>query len=254
MTVKRVAGVLLIICMAGLTNQSKSSDKIAEYCAAFHQVQMDIRDNVITPDSARLAFAAAMRNIRAEFRRDTCRAIDSAYFVYPVKCYTPQESVGAKGRGYRPDGFDLFDMNARGSHPAHDLFVRDKDQDVLDDRTWKPIDVLAFTSGVVVATETSWKYDSEFRGGNWIWIYDPCLDGLFYYAHNNIVEVQPGQWVNAGDKISEMGRTGYNAYQKRSPTHLHLMYLQLDAEGLPMPYNTYEWLKQSTVKDGLEAE
>lgn len=254
MTFKRIAGIVLVICVAGLTNQSESSDKIAEYCRTFHQIQMDIRDNVITADSARAAFGAVMRNLRAEFRRDTCRSIDSSYFVYPIRGYTARESVGSRGRGYRPNGFDLFDMNVTGSHPAHDLFVRDKDQDVLDDRTWQPIDVLAFTSGIVVATETSWKYDSEYRGGNWIWVYDPCLDGLFYYAHNNIVEVQPGQWVNAGDKISEMGRTGYNAYQKRSPTHLHLMFLQLDADGLPMPANTYEWLKEATIKDGSGAE
>ncbi|WP_353723208.1 M23 family metallopeptidase [Dyadobacter sp. 676] len=254
MTVKRIAGIVLVICIAGLTNRSESSDKIAEYCRTFHQIQIDIRDGAITPDSARAAFGTVMRAIRAEFRRDTCRAVDSSYFVYPVRSYTPRESVGSRGRGYRPDGFDLFDRDVTGSHPAQDLFVRDKDQDVLDDRTWKPIDVLAFTSGLVVATETSWKYDSEFRGGNWIWIYDPCLDGLFYYAHNNIVEVQPGQWVNAGDKISEMGRTGYNAYQKRSPTHLHLMYLQLDADGLPIPANTYEWLKQSAVKDSFGEE
>jgi peptidoglycan LD-endopeptidase LytH len=254
MTVKRMVGIVLIVSITGWTNKSESSDKIAEYCAAFHQLQMDIRDCTITPDSARAAFRIVMNNFRTEFKRDTCRAIDSSYFVYPVKCYMPQESIGARGKGYRPDGFDLFDMNAKGSHPAHDLFVRDKDQDNIDDRTWKPIDVLAFTSGLVVATETSWKYDSEFRGGNWIWIYDPCLDGLFYYAHNNIVEVQPGQWVNAGDKISEMGRSGYNAYKKRSPTHLHLMYLQLDADGMPLPYDTYQWMRQATVKDGLESE
>ena len=44
MTFKRIAGVVLVICVAGLTNQSESSDKIAEYCRTFHQIQMDIRD------------------------------------------------------------------------------------------------------------------------------------------------------------------------------------------------------------------
>jgi hypothetical protein len=254
MTVKRIAGVILIISIAAWTNKSESSDKIAEYCATFHQIQIDIRDCVITPDSAKRAFGAVMKDIRKEFKRDTCRVIDSSYFIYPVKNYLPRESIGGKGKGYRDEGFDLFDMKVKGSHPAHDLFVRDKDQDNLDDRTWKAVDVMAFTSGLVLATEINWKYDSDYRGGNWIWIYDPCLDGLFYYAHNNIVEVQPGQWVNAGDKISEMGRSGYNAYQKRSPTHLHLMYLELDSEGLPTPYNTYEWLKNATVKASLELE
>ena len=46
--------------------------------------------------------------------------------------------------GYRSDGFDLFDMDVKGSHPAHDLFVYDKNQDNLDDRTWKPVEVLAY--------------------------------------------------------------------------------------------------------------
>jgi hypothetical protein len=48
--------------------------------------------------------------------------------------------------------------------------------------------------------------------------------------------------VQAGDKLSDMGRTGYNAYKTRSPTHLHLMYLQIQPNGLPEPINTYPWL------------
>ncbi|KAA0991353.1 M23 family metallopeptidase [Dyadobacter aurulentus] len=252
MTVKRAAGLLLIVGISAFINQSETSPELSDYCAAFNQIQLDIRDSAISPDSARNAFGEVMRNIRRLARTDTCRGIDSAYFVYPVESYLPRESIGSRGKGYRPNGFDLFDMNVSGSHPAHDLFVRDKDQDNLDDRTWKPINVLSFTSGMVLATETGWKYDSELRGGNWIWIYDPCLDGLFYYAHNNIVEVQPGQSVRAGDKIAEMGRSGYNAYKKRSPTHVHLMYLQLDSLGMPEPYNTYEWMLQSIVKSDPE--
>jgi peptidoglycan LD-endopeptidase LytH len=254
MTIRRAAGIALILLVSAFTGETEEADPLKEYCQAFNQVQLDIRDNVISPDSARAAFAKVIQDLRAALKKEDSCTIDSSYFVYPVRAYVPKYSIGSRGRGYRPNGFDLFDNNARGSHPAHDLFVRDKDQDNLDDRTWKPIDVLAFTSGIVLATETGWKYDSELRGGNWIWIYDPCLDGLFYYAHNNIVEVQPGQWVNAGDKIAEMGRSGYNAYQKRSPTHLHLMYLSLDSLGQPTPANTYDWLLQSTVKDSLDVE
>lgn len=254
MTAKRFAGIVLIVSIAAWTSQDGRSENVAEYSNAFEQMQLDIRDYAISPDSARKVFQSIMVDLREEYAKDSCQPIDSSYFVYPVKNYRPKESIGSRGRGYRPKGFDLFDMNASGSHPAHDLFVRDKDQDNLDDYTWKPIDVLAFTSGVVLATETGWKYDSELRGGNWIWIYDPCLNGLFYYAHNNIIEVQPGQWVHAGDKIAEMGRSGFNAYKKRSPTHLHLMYLQLDSLGLPEPRNTYEWMLQSTVKESYENE
>jgi hypothetical protein len=88
------------------------------------------------------------------------------------------------------------------------------------------------SSGLVLAIETAWKPGSDYRGGNWIWVYDPTLHGLFYYAHNSEVHVVPGQWVQAGQKLAEMGRTGFNAYKTRSPTHLHL----------PQPLNTYEWL------------
>jgi murein DD-endopeptidase MepM/ murein hydrolase activator NlpD len=254
MTVKRIAGILLIIVVSAWTSEKMPSGEIAEYCAAFNQLQLDIRDGAISPDSARNAFRIVMGNLRASFQNDSCPPADSSYFVYPVHNYLPRESIGGRGKGYRSNGFDLFDRNVSGSHPAHDLFIRDKDQDNLDDRTWKPVDILSFSPGIVLATETGWKYDSELRGGNWIWIYDPCLDGLFYYAHNNIVQVQPGQRVKAGDKIAEVGRSGYNAYKKRSPTHLHLMYLQLDSTGLPEPYNTYDWLMNAVTKDSLDAE
>lgn len=252
MTVKRLVGIVLIVAISAWTNKDKEEnreEKIVSYSTIFRQIQMDVRECVISPDSARSAFRTVMTDIKALYRPDSCRTMDTSYFVYPVKCYLPAESIGGKGLGYNSEGFDLFDMEAKGSHPAHDLFVHDKNRDNIDDRTWRPIDVLAFTSGVVLATETSWKYDSPLRGGNWIWIYDPCLDGLFYYAHNNIVNVQPGQWVNAGDKISEMGRSGFNAYKKRSPTHLHLMFLRLNAENLPEPANPIDWLMRATVKD-----
>jgi murein DD-endopeptidase MepM/ murein hydrolase activator NlpD len=249
MTVKGVAGILLILCVSGMASSSSNGEKAAEYCNAFRQVQIDIRDGIITPDSARYAFQSVMRKFRTMYNRDSCVAIDSSYFVFPVRNYRPRESIGGKGRGYRASGFDLFDMNVKGSHPAHDIFVRDKNQDNLDDRTWQPVDVLAFSSGIVVATEHSWKYDNELRGGNWVWIYDPCLDGLFFYAHNNVVNVATGQWVNAGEKIAEMGRSGFNAYQKRSPTHLHLMYLSLDEDAYPEPYDTYQWLLNARVSE-----
>ncbi|QRR04196.1 M23 family metallopeptidase [Dyadobacter sandarakinus] len=254
MTVRRAGYIAFIISISALVSQPPAAPRIPAFSTAFYRMQTDIRDNVISPDSARSAFAAVVMQLRAAYPRDTCAPIDSAYFVYPLRGYYPRESIGGRGRGYRPKGFDLFDMNASGSHPAHDLFIKDGNQDNLDDRTWKPVDVLAFTSGVVVATETGWRYDSEYRGGNWIWIYDPCLDGFFYYAHNNIVQVQPGQWVHAGEKIAEVGRSGYNAYKERSPTHVHLMYLQLDQAGMPEPYNTYEWMKQSQTVEVFDAE
>ncbi|GAB3511608.1 hypothetical protein GCM10027341_51370 [Spirosoma knui] len=222
------------------------------YCQRFQTLYTQIREQRVTPDSARMEFSAIMRGLQERFRSDESYRQDSLqrdslrrtgrYFAFPIRGYTPSAIGGTHGEGYRGTGFDLFDYAVRGSHPAQDIFITDRNQDIADDRTGRPVDILAMSSGLVIGIETAWQPGSEYRGGNWIWVYDPTLHGLFYYAHNSQVDVAPGQWVQAGEKLAEMGRTGYNAYKTRSPTHLHLMYLQIKPDGLPQPLNTYEWL------------
>ena len=95
------------------------------------------------------------------------------------------------------------------------------------------------SSGVVVALEKEWDSNSDLRGGKYIWIYDTYSDGLFYYAHNRKVVVNIGDIVKPGDKIAEVGRTGYSAYKKRSPTHLHITYLHIN-DGKLNPSNLYD--------------
>ncbi len=220
------------------------------YSARFDRLYADIAGQLITPDSAERAFAVLMTEVRASFKGGAAcgPGPDAAYFVYPLRGYTAAGSVGGRGRGYRPKGFNLFDASVRGSHPAHDLFIRDRNRDNIDDLKCLPVDVLAFTSGLVLSVESDWEKDTLRRGGNFIWIYDPCLDGLFYYAHNSCITVEPGQWVLAGEKIAEVGRTGFNARRERSGTHLHLMCLKLTPEGLPEPFDTYPWLKEAAAR------
>jgi hypothetical protein len=246
---KKSVPLLLVAGLTGWTNESGKPDGVGTYCRQFQQVYEDVANRTIEPDSAARAFQSVMSGLRGAFGvGDSCVFSDSTYFVYPLKGHSPRYTIGARGRGYKDKGFDLFDMDVRGSHPAHDLFIRDKDKDNLDDESMLPVDVLAFSSGVVLSSETAWSEGSERRGGNYVWIYDPCLDGIFYYAHNSKVLVGAGQWVEAGDKIAEVGRTGFNAIKERSPTHLHLMFLKLSPDGLPQPQNTYSWLMDSYVK------
>lgn len=224
------------------------SEQLLDFCQQFEQLQVNIRECNISPDSASRAFQTVMRNIRLTMNEvDSCRGITN--FVYPVRGYLPKYSIGGRGRGYRDKNFNLFDMDVQGSHPAHDLFIRDGNQDNLDDRFSQPVDLLSFSQGVVLATDTTWQPGSELRGGKYIWVYDPCLNGLFYYAHNNQVSVVPGQLVKAGQKLGEIGRTGYNAYKERSPTHVHMMFLRLDSAYLPQPENTLAWLQAAEVVD-----
>lgn len=255
----RVAGIVGAFVIGGLNVASSQvvisnadAPSLYTYCQQFQTLYTQIRVQSITPDSARQQFSRIMNNLHARFRSEESYHQDSPqrdslqrtgqYFSFPIRGYATSAIGGTHGEGYRGTGFDLFDYNVRGSHPAQDIFITDRNQDRLDDRTDQPVDILAMSSGVVLAIETAWKPGSEYRGGNWIWVYDPILHGLFYYAHNSQVDVTPGQWVQAGQKISEMGRTGFNAYKTRSPTHLHLMYLQIQPDGLPLPLNTYRWL------------
>ncbi|UFH57462.1 M23 family metallopeptidase [Spirosoma sp. KNUC1025] len=260
----RVAGIVGALIVGGLNVASSQvvinntdEPSLYSYCQQFQTLYTQIREQSVTPDSARKQFSQIMNDLQARFRTQENYRQDSLqrdslqrtgqYFSFPLRGYTTSAIGGTHGEGYRGTGFDLFDYKVRGSHPAQDIFIRDRNQDVIDDQTGEPVDILAMSSGLVLGIETAWKPGSDYRGGNWVWIYDPILNGLFYYAHNNRVDVTPGQWVHTGQKIAEMGRSGFNAYQARSPTHLHLMYLQIQPNGLPMPLNTYKWLLSARV-------
>lgn len=255
----RVAGIVVALFICGLNIASSqvvvsntNAPTLYTYCQQFQTLYTQIRTQTITPDSARMQFSSIMLNLHERFHSQESYPQDSLqqdslcrtglYFSFPIRGYTSSSIGGTHGEGFRGKGFDLFDFNVRGSHPAQDIFIRDRNQDLIDDRTNEPVDILAMSQGLVLGIETAWKPGSDYRGGNWIWIYDPVLNGLFYYAHNSEVDVRPGQWVASGQKIAEMGRTGYNAYKTRSPTHLHLMYLQIQPDGLPLPLDTYPWL------------
>lgn len=255
----RIAGIVAAVLMGGVNVASSqvifadsTEPTVYAYCQQFQTLYVQIREQSVSPDTARAEFSSIMRGLQERFRSTATVPYDSLqldslqrtgnYFNFPLRGYSPRSIGGTHGEGYHAKGFDLFDYNVRGSHPAQDIFIYDRNQDNLDDNTKSPVDVLAMSSGVVLAIETAWQPGSEYRGGNWIWVYDPSLNGLFYYAHNNVVNVTPGQWVQAGQKLGEIGRSGYNAYKARSGTHLHLMYLKIGPDGLPQPRNTYDWL------------
>ncbi len=261
----RIAGLVVAVVLAGAnvaSSQIMPNDgdepTVYGYCQQFQTLYTQIREQSVAPDSARLQFGAIMQGLQKRFqsrptqftRHDSVQRDSlsrAGYFTFPLRRYGPSAIGGTHGEGYRGQSFDLFDYNVRGSHPAQDIFITDRNQDNLDDRTDAPVDVMSMSSGLVLAVETGWTAGEEYRGGNWIWVYDPVLHGLFYYAHNNVVDVAPGQWVSSGQKLSEVGRTGFNAYKGRSPTHLHLMYLQLDTMGLPQPQNPYAWLMSARM-------
>ncbi len=213
---------------------------------AYKPLLVDIREYKTTPTEARSRFQEIVSTLRQAHPTVNYDSAQVSIF-FPLLGFDYRAVGGRMGSGYHAKGYDLFDQNAKGSHPAHDIFIKDKDQDCKDDRTGDYVSILSVSDGVVIGTENDWQPGSEYRGGNYIWIYDTVTGGLWYYAHQKEIYVKTGDVVKAGQKISIIGRTGYNAYMKRSDTHLHLTYLHIDDEGNPYPVNTYGWLKNAVT-------
>lgn len=219
----------------------------------YKQLLVDIREGHISPTQAEVEFKSIMHLLKLNYPNN----LDSSQidnFVFPLT-QSNFSAVGGSGYGFYVRNFNLFDHSVAGSHPAHDIFIYDPDQDCMDNRKQAFVDIVSVGNGVVMAVEKEWSDSSKYKGGNYVWVFDFERGGLWYYAHHRKVVVEPGQIVRPGDKLGEVGRTGFNAKNKRSDTHLHLMYLELDQELYPKPKNFYQWLKNAeSLKESTKAE
>ena len=170
-------------------------------------------------------------------------------FCFPLPGYDFRSIGGKNGSGYQVEGYDFFDGSQHKGHPGHDIFVRDRNQDSLDDNTGNPVEVISVSPGVVVSAYFNWEPWSVIRGGNYVWIYDPARNRYFYYAHLHQVSVKVGQIVSRGNRLGTVGRTGLNAYPKRSPTHLHFT-VHESIDGYPRPVNPYNDLMKGCSPNG----
>ncbi|MEO8210182.1 MAG: M23 family metallopeptidase [bacterium] len=171
--------------------------------------------------------------LKTYFRQQKGLLTSRANWVFPLKNFT---SIHYRdyGNDFRITGYDYFQGSNTKGHPAHDIMILDKNKDLLDDSTLKPVDVVSMSSGVVVATDTTWKTGSLLRGGKYVKVFDVTNKGLFYYSHLSEVSVKPGDVVNAGDKIGEVGKTGRKAIAPEGKTHVHVAFLKSD-DGYPVP-------------------
>jgi hypothetical protein len=229
--------VIALVLSIFLLDSTASTD--CKPCEEFVRLQQLIRTEAITKDSAIAAFQHILPQLDAYFALHNRGTSTPSEWRFPIEGYTPQ-AIGENGNGYRAYGFDFFAKNRHNPHPAHDIFILDNNQDELDDRTEKPVRVLSISSGVVIEIKTEWSDTSRLRGGKYVWIYDPLSKRIFYYAHLRSVFVELGDCLVSGVPIGEVGRTGFHAFKRRSPTHLHLMILQLGKDGLPKPIDLYK--------------
>jgi murein DD-endopeptidase MepM/ murein hydrolase activator NlpD len=212
--------------------------------AEWHLLYLKIRDSLISKEEA-LAKLKSLEPLLKDHYIKSWERKSEDRFSLPLKGYGPSSIGGKGGSGYQPEGYDFFDGNRHKGHPGHDIFIRDKNQDGLDDVNGRPIEVISVSSGIVVSANLNWEPSSAIRGGNYIWVYDPIKSRYYYYAHLNEIFVSVGQIVSKADRLGTLGRTGVKAYLKRSPTHLHFV-VHHSVAGYPKPINPYSALIRAT--------
>jgi len=232
---KKIILLLSILCIAVVL---KAQD-VKTICNNINNLNTAILNGSIKRRDAAAQFKPLIEQLKK-----TGDKTPSSGWIFPLKGYKSSAIGGTNGNGYSDKGYNFLDGNKHAAHPAHDIFINDRNQDCLDDRTHQPVDVLVVEDGIVIACTNEWEPASSLRGGKFIWIYHPAQNIFTYYAHNQAIFVKPGDEVKQGQKIAEVGRTGYNAYKKRSPTHLHFSAFHL-VDDLPVPYNPYLQLKKA---------
>lgn len=232
--------LLLLLAITFITQFAFSQD-VTSTCQKINELNNRVLNSTIKRADATKQFKTLLAKIKGN------AAPGNPTWVFPLAGYKSSAIGGTNGNGYSDKGYNYLDGNKHSAHPAHDIFIKDVNQDGMDDSTLKPVDVLAVADGIVVACTNNWEPTSTLRGGKFIWIYHPASGIFSYYAHNRAIFVKPGDELKAGDKIAEVGRTGLNAYKKRSPTHLHFSAFKI-VSGLPVPFNPYQQLFRSTKR------
>lgn len=247
--------IILLTCIL-LIAVFSHAQYLTKACLKFNDFNTTVLKGDIKKEAAQNAIKELMKTINYWYMIRSQLDMSPGW-TFPLQGYN-YHAIGGNGNGYLDKGYHYIDGNKHTAHPAHDIFINDKNQDDIDDRTKKPVDVLAVDFGIVIACSNEWEPESNLRGGKYIWIYhyntfnyaksskavNSSTEIITYYAHNNCIFVKPGDLVKPGQKIAEVGRTGYNAYKKRSPTHLHFSAFHL-VNNLPVPYNPYQQLKKA---------
>ena len=232
--------------LSELSEPSGIDSSLASVSRVFNTLNTRIRDNQIDGLSARGELQRCLTAVRSEYFRAGGREYPPSAWVFPLVGYDIRAVGGGRRHGYVAGPYDYFKGNRHGGHPSFDIFIRDRNQDGRDDTSDRPVTVRSLTGGVVVALERDWQPDSRLLGGRYLWIYDPAHELLVYYAHNGELSVELGEIVKPGDVLATVGRSGFNAAKRRSPTHLHLTVVRV-GDGRVVPVDVYRELRNARV-------
>lgn len=225
----------VILSFILLTLKGSGDAPLIENCWKFNQLNTSVRDG----KANREQIVSQIRDCLNDIRSEMPKSQTDKEWAFPVEGYDAKAIGGKNGNGYQSKGYLYLDGNKHKAHPAHDIFIEDRNQDCRDDRTGKRVKIKSVTDGTVVAQVAVWNPGSALRGGKYVMVYHPKEDLISYYAHLDSTVVHPGQIVGRGELLGFLGRTGLNAWKKRSPTHLHLMILKTDDKQAFVPVNPY---------------
>jgi len=221
-------------------SQNIKTDNI---CNKWNKLDKEIVNQTLSENDAIDLMKEYEPQIKLYFKQKNGVNVRKSDWVFPLKNFT-SIYYRDNGNDYREDKYDYFQGSNTKGHPAHDIMILDSNKDLYDDLTLMAVDVVSMSSGVVVANDTTWAPGSKLRGGKYVKVFDVSNEGLFYYSHLSKVNVKPGDIVNAGDKIGEVGRTGRKAILNAGKTHLHVAYLRSE-EGYPVPEDIIDDLRRA---------
>src|SRR6478735_9156066 len=126
---------ILAFCLNLLIYQRDTSaityDDYQSAINGYKSLLVDIREYRATPEEARSRFQQIM-HIMQEANPTVSYDSSQVNLFFPLMGFDYRAVGGKNGSGFHAAGYDLFDQNAKGSHPAHDIFIKDKNQDCKD--------------------------------------------------------------------------------------------------------------------------
>ena len=230
-----------IIILFFICNSSFSQQSIYQ---RWYKTDNLIRDVNIDVDDAIDSIKLYVKLAQKELKQSGFVTTKKDDWIYPITGWT-WNSYRQNGKDYRDSTFDYFQGGEYHGHPAHDIFILDNDSNGVEDSTGEKVKAVSMVNGVVISVYNKWKAGNLLRSGNYVKIFDPETNAIFYYSHLDTVFVKPGDMVKAGDAVAFVGRTGRKAF--RGKTHLHIAYYKI-SNGYPKPVDIIQDLYTSEKK------
>jgi len=223
--------IIIILLLAFISIQNVLLSQALTVFERWHKTDQLIRDRKIDKDDAIDSIIKYVPLAVQDFKTRDIPATKRADWVFPMIGWT-SVSYRTDGKDYKDEGFDYFQGGEFTGHPAHDIFIIDKDTNVFEDSTRQKVYATAMVTGIVISTYGTWFRADYLRSGNYVKLFDPESKAIFYYSHLDTVFVTPGQLVIAGEPLGYVGRTGRKAIKGK--THIHIAYYKIE-DGEPVP-------------------